>query len=76
MYRNRPGCLEGLLRLFLINALFSWLQRIFGFGRGGLGGCGCGLIILIIAACVIIGQICNIDWLRLFVVSVLFGQGG
>jgi len=75
MDRNRPGCLEGLLRLFLLNTLFSWLQRTIGFGRGGVGGCGCGLIILIIAACVIIGQICNIDWLRLFVTGALPGGG-
>jgi hypothetical protein len=72
MYRHRPGFLEGLLRLFLINTLFSWLQRSFGFGRGGAAGCGCGMIIFVIAACVIIGQLCSIDWLRLFVVG-LFG---
>ena len=52
MYRDRPGCLEGLLRLFLINTLFSWLQRTFGFGRG-CSGFGCGIILLIIFACVI-----------------------
>jgi len=72
MYRDRPGCLGGLLRLFLIDALFRFLQRSIGFGRGGLGGCGCGLILLILFACIIIGQICNIDWLRLWLGSVLF----
>ena len=77
MYRNnRPGCLEGLLRLFLLNTLFSWLQRTIGFGRGGCGGLGCGLIIFIVAACVIIGQVCQIDWLRLFVVGPLLGLSG
>ena len=72
MYRNRPGCLEGLFRLFLINALFSWLQRTFGFGRG-CSGFGCGIILLIIFACVIIGQVCNIDWLRLWIGGVMLG---
>ena len=72
MYRDRPGCLEGLLRLFLLNTLFSWLQRTFGFGRG-CGGFGCGIILLIIFACVIIGQVCNIDWLRLWIAGALFG---
>ncbi len=43
MSRNeRPGCLMGLLQLFLLDKLFDWLQRNFGFGRGGLLGCGCG----------------------------------
>ena len=72
MYRNRPGCLEGLLRLFLINALFSWLQRTFGFGRG-CSGFGCGIILLIIFACVIIGQVCSIDWLRLWIGGIALG---
>ena len=72
MYRDRPGCLEGLLRLFLLNTLFSWLQRTFGFGRG-CSGFGCGIILLIIFACVIIGQVCNVDWLRLWITGVLFG---
>ena len=72
MYRDRPGCLEGLFRLFLINALFSWLQRTFGFGRG-CSGFGCGIILLIIFACVIIGQVCNINWLRLWLGGLLFG---
>ena len=73
--RDRPGCLEGLFRLFLLNALFSWLQRTFGFGRG-CSGIGCGLIIFVIAACVIISQVCNIDWLRLFIAGVLVRNGG
>jgi hypothetical protein len=55
--------------------LFSWLQRAFGFGRGGVMGCGCGMVIFVIAACVILGQICNIDWLRLFNGGALFGGG-
>ena len=71
-YRDRPGCLEGLLRLFLLNTLFSWLQRSFGFGRG-CSGIGCGIILLVTFTCVMIGQICNIDWLRLFVTGLWTG---
>jgi hypothetical protein len=33
--RREPGCLTGLLELFLLNQLFDWLQDSFGFGRGG-----------------------------------------
>ncbi len=72
MYRDRPGCLEGLFRLFLINALFNWLQRVFGFRRG-CSGFGCGIILLILFACILIGQVCHIDWLRLWIGGVLFG---
>ncbi|NMB88144.1 MAG: hypothetical protein GYA17_07275 [Chloroflexi bacterium] len=45
---ERPGCLSGLLKLFLLDKLFDWLQGRAGFGRGGCGGCGCGLILLIL----------------------------
>jgi len=59
---NRPGCLSGLFKLFLIEKLFSWLQGKFGFGRGGFCGCGCGFILFII----VVGFICSIltgtDW--------------
>ena len=44
---NRPGCLSGLLKLFLLDKLFDWLQERFGFGRGCMG-CGCGVILLVI----------------------------
>jgi hypothetical protein len=33
MNRQR-GCLEGLLELFFLTAIFDWLQDRFGFGRG------------------------------------------
>lgn len=46
MYRdNRPGCLMGLLQLFLLDKLFGWLQRGIGFGSGSVLGCGCGPIL-------------------------------
>ncbi len=54
----RPGCLSGLLKLFLLDWLFDWLQKTFGFGRGcSCTGIGCGFILLIlflIFACTII----------------------
>ena len=66
MYRdNRPGCLTALLELFLLNKLFEWLQRNFGFGRG-LIGCGCGPILFIIFVILACGIICNTNWLHLF----------
>lgn len=55
---DRPGCLSGLLKLFLLDKVFDWLQDRFGFGNGCLG-CGCGMILtvifLILAASVIFG---------------------
>lgn len=66
MYRNnRPGCLLGLLQLFLLDRLFNWLQRNFGFGRG-LVGCGCGPILLLLFLCIATLIICNTNWLKLF----------
>ena len=45
----------GLLELFLLNKLFDWLQRSFGFGRG-CSGIGCGIIFL----CIFLFLACNI----------------
>jgi hypothetical protein len=64
---NRDGCLGGLLKLFLLDALFDWLQKKFGFGRGcSCSGCGCGVILFILflaSACYILS---GTDWTRLF----------
>jgi hypothetical protein len=64
---NRQGCLQGLLELFLLDALFNWLERNFGFGRGcSCSGCGCGIVILIffvLAACSILT---GTHWFRAF----------
>lgn len=63
---NNPGCLSGLLKLFLLDRLFNWLQSRFGFGsNSGCFGCGCGVILMLIflsLACWIIG---GTDWLRI-----------
>jgi hypothetical protein len=46
---DRPGCLSGLLKLFLLDKLLDFLQDRFGFGRGAsCGGCGCGVLIFIL----------------------------
>ena len=63
--KNRQGCLGGLLELFLLNKLFDWLQRRFGFGRG-CSGAGCGVILLIIAAAIACAVITQTNWLHLF----------
>lgn len=62
---QRPGCLGGLFRIFLLDTLFNWLQRTVGFGRGGCGGCGCGLILLIIFIVVLFSILFGTDWFRL-----------
>ena len=48
MFDERPGCLSGLLKLFLLDVVFDFLQNRFGFGKGcSCSGCGCGLILFI-----------------------------
>jgi hypothetical protein len=70
--RDRGGCLEGLLRLFLLTAAFDFLEDRFGFGRGcSCSGLGCGLIILLVFLILVCGTITNTDWTRLSL-SVLF----
>jgi hypothetical protein len=63
---DRSGCLTGLLQLFLLDKVFDWLQGRFGFGRGGLIGCGCGPLLLVIFLCLALMIICNTNWLKLF----------
>jgi hypothetical protein len=63
---RRQGCLEGLLKLFLLNVLFDWLQDNLGWGRGGCGGCGCGIILLLIFMVLACRIIFNTDWMPCF----------
>jgi hypothetical protein len=64
---RRQGCLQGLLELFLLNALFDWLQRRFGFGRGcSCSGCGCGLILVIIFIVLFVSTCAGTNWTRLW----------
>lgn len=62
---RRPGCLVGLFKLFLLDALFDWLQNRFGFGRG-CSGIGCGIILLIIFILLACGVLGSTDWFHLF----------
>jgi hypothetical protein len=59
---NRPGCLSGLLKLFLFDTIADWMQRKFGFGRGGCCGCGCGVIIFIISIGLACSVLAGTDW--------------
>jgi hypothetical protein len=59
---NRPGCLSGLLKLFLIDTFTDFAQKRFGFGRGGCMGCGCGVIILIMGIMLTCSVIFGTDW--------------
>ena len=62
---NRPGCIGGLLRLFLVDMVFDFLQKRFGFGRGlSCGGCGCGLILLVIFIAISCTTVLGTDWFR------------
>jgi len=65
--RNRDGCLEGFFKLFLLTAVFDWLQDNFGFGRGcSCTGIGCGFILLIVFVLMACGIIGGTDWFSLF----------
>ena len=64
---RRQGCLAGLLQLFMLNALFDWLQRRFGFGKGcSCSGCGCGLILTLLFIIIFLATCSGTDWTRLF----------
>jgi hypothetical protein len=63
---DRPGCLQGLLKLALLGWLFDWLQDTFGFGKGlSCSGCGCGLILLIIFLALACSTIVGTNWFKL-----------
>ncbi|MEW5717016.1 MAG: hypothetical protein AB1817_00155 [Chloroflexota bacterium] len=65
--RDRQGCLAGLFELFLLNTVFDWLQRNFGFGKGcSCSGIGCGIIFF----CIFLFFLCQIvtgtNWLKVW----------
>lgn len=65
--KDRQGCLAGLLKLFLLDKLFDWLQSRFGFGKGlSCSGIGCGIILLFIFIFLACSTITGTDWLSLF----------
>jgi hypothetical protein len=64
---RRPGCLVGLFRLAILNAVYKWLQENFGFGRGAsCTALGCGVIFLFIFLLMACSIVTGTDWLRLF----------
>ncbi len=64
--RDRQGCLAGLLELFLLDRLYVWLERRFGFGRGcSCTGTGCGLVILCVFLFLAFSIVTNTNWLHL-----------
>ena len=64
---RRPGCLAGLLKLAVLDAVFDWLQDRFGFGRGcSCTGMGCGVILLILFIMLSCGVVTGTDWFRFF----------
>ena len=65
--RERQGCLEGLLELLLLDTLFDWLERRFGFGRGcSCSGCGCGIILLIVFILFACSILTGTNWVKLY----------
>jgi hypothetical protein len=64
MFDDRSGCLGGLLKLFLLDRLFDWLQDRFGFGRGcSCTGCGCGVMLVILFLIFACGIIFSTNWM-------------
>ncbi|MBM3137208.1 MAG: hypothetical protein FJZ98_03355 [Chloroflexi bacterium] len=65
MDNRSPGCLSGLLKLFLLDKLFDWLQERFGYKSGSCMGIGCGCILTIIFILLVMSVCLGTDWLRL-----------
>jgi hypothetical protein len=64
--QDRPGCLSGFLKLFLLDRLFDWGQSRFGFKRGGCLGIGCGVIMLIVFIAIACSIVSGTNWFKLF----------
>jgi hypothetical protein len=58
-----PGCLSGLLKLFLLDKVIDFLQARFGFGRQtSCASVGCGVIIFIIGLIFTCSILFNTNW--------------
>ena len=66
MENRKPGCLAGIFQLLLLDRLYKWLQKTFGYQSGSCIGCGCGTVLLILFIMAIISIIFGTDWFRLF----------
>jgi hypothetical protein len=63
---ERPGCLLGLFKLFLLDKVYNWLQARIGFGSGSCLGCGCGVVLLFAFISILFSIIFGTNWLKLF----------
>jgi len=63
---EKPGCLIGIGKLFLLDKAYKWLQKKFGYGTGSCLGCGLGTILLIAFIVIVISIIFGTDWFDLF----------
>lgn len=59
---NNPGCLSGLLQLFLVSKIYNWSQEKFGAKRGGCCGCLIGVVLFLIMVGVVLKIFFNVDW--------------
>jgi hypothetical protein len=66
MNNRNQGCLAGLFELFMLDRLYKWLQKTFGFQKNSCLGCGCGTIFLIAAIIIAISIIFKTNWFKLF----------
>lgn len=62
---DRPGCLMGLMELFALNKIYNWAQETFGAKSGSCLGCGCGIVIFVIAIIVFCSIVFGTDWFDL-----------
>lgn len=63
--RPGPGCLTGLIKLFLLDKIYNWLQRTIGFKHGGCIGCGCGTILFILFIIILISILTGTNWFEI-----------
>jgi len=64
---NTPGqgCLTGLIKLFLLDKIYHWLQRTVGFKQGGCLGCGCGTILFFLFVVFLISILTGTNWFEI-----------
>ena len=66
MNNRNQGCLAGFFELFLLDRLFKWLQKTFGYQSGSCLGCGCGTVLLVLFIMIAISIIFRTNWFKLF----------
>jgi len=59
---DNPGCLSGILQLFLLSKIYSWGQKHFGSERGGCCGCLIGIVFFFIFIGLVLKIFFNVDW--------------